>query len=907
MLHGFLKPAWQSKSSDKRCLAIVKMEQSSDENQKIFIKLANEDPSQKVRIASIKKLQDLSALFALSETAIEPEIKITATEVFASLIGPNSSIKKTQLETLLTQHPTASDSVIELSPFPELRHLLVEQSNEISLATLIPNVSYAETRCVIAEKIQSTNALELARKNLKGKDKKAERVIRVKLELIRSQQKQIESNQTLAEELLKNLHFIATHPQWRSEFKSRFEQIMSRWSELEPTINKDMVATFNTLKTSTQDKVNEQTQQEKVKTQQLELLLKIESFCCDELANLNLNDLRLKHVNINSVLADSLSTWLELNQSVTVDASLSRRFLNAERALEWLGELISEQPQAAISNPCWPNNYPTLKAYAEADELHQQQCIDLKAAEDAEKNAIEQLHKRLNRLMATTKQGDLRKARNEFTAVSKAVEKQIGKDRAQLDDRVIKAQETVQKMEDWHIFATEPKLLELCEQMENLATSTINADALAKKIAHLQQQWKNLGHSEASDTHWPRFKIAADTAYKPCADFFTQRKETQKANLQKREPFIIEIQTLLDDTQWQDQVDFKQVENSLKDIDAKWRSIKDVERHSGQKQWNKFKALKEKIHAHLDPVYDANIELKQSVVHQIEQLLESDLQENSLDKLKLYQSRWKLIGVTRRKQDQILWKEFKSKSDAVYEKISNLRSERRSQEDEQLQLYKNVIQQISLLAKNAKTLAQIDSELEALQITYQSLPPLPKELPEKLIERLEGDYQRAETNISAARETIIINTKQDQLDQLKLKASLCSELEALVSSQANQDQVEKMRTQISNIELVDKEWEVGIQQRLKFIDIDDKKQANEKRRHLCIELEILKGIDSPSEDKSLRMNMQLQHMQAKGLASTAQNKPSALKNIEVNWCISNGAEPTLQKQLQQRFDAVISK
>ena len=907
MLHGFLKPAWQSKSAEKRRLSILKMDLSNQENQNIFIKLANEDPSQEVQLECIKKLQDPSEVFSLSETNDDITIQLAASEALALLIGPNSSITKNQLEELLVNYPIASGKLIELAPFSDLRHELLEKSNDMDLAKSIADVNYAETRCIIAEQLQDINALELARKNLKGKDKKAERVLRTKLESIRLDQKQLAINQAAADELLDNLRFIATHPQWRSEFKDRFEKIISRWSELDQTTNKDTNDAFLAFKKTTQEKVDKQTEQENIKLEQLNLLQKIESYCCGTLVHFSLKQLKDERLTINSLLAESITSWLELNNKVTSEASLSSRFLKAERALEWLTALISDHPKTALSESRWPNDYPNLSVYTEVAEQQQQQRLDLESTQASEQLAIEQLHKRLNRLMATTKQGDLRKARHELTAVSKAVEKKSGKDRVKLDERVIKAQETVQKMEDWHVFATEPKLLELCDKMENLSTTKLHADALAEQISSLQRQWKSLGHSAASDKHWPRFNKAGDVAYQPCADFFAQRKETQKDNLQKREPFIADMQSLLNDTQWQDLLDYKPIEQALKEIDIKWRSIKDVERHGGQRQWNKFKAIKEQIYAYLDPVYDANLELKQNVVAQIEQLLESDLQESALDKLKLYQSRWKQIGITRRKQDQTLWKEFKSKSDAVYDRISGLRSERKSQEDEQLEVYRGLTKQILSLAKNAASLAQLDNEFEALQQRYETLPILPKELPEKLLERLESDYRRAATNISTARDKLIENSKRHQLNQLKLKANLCSELEAAINSQANQSDIDSLKTQIDSILIDDKEWQSGIQQRLKFSEDKDKSTANEQRRRLCLELEILKGIESPNEDKALRMSMQLERMQRKGLAASTDDKSQALEKLEVNWCLYPGAEPTVQQCLQKRFENIISK
>jgi hypothetical protein len=47
-------------------------------------------------------------------------------------------------------------------------------------------------------------------------------------------------------------------------------------------------------------------------------------------------------------------------------------------------------------------------------------------------------------------------------------------------------------------------------------------------------------------------------------------------------------------------------------------------------------------------------------------------------------------------------------------------------------------------------------------------------------------------------------------------------------------------------------------------------------------------------------------MKNQGLGAAAQEENIALKELEVNWCVLEGAEPNVQKALQKRFEMVIS-
>ena len=906
MLHGFFKPAWQSKSSEKRRSSVLKMNSLSVENQIIFSKLARQDPSLAVQLECIKKLQNPSVLFELYSTANDEQLKCAAKDRLRSSITSSSPEARDSLTELLQKHPASSYVLIEHAPFPELRHELVANAHEIDLAHLIANVSFSDTRHVIAEHLHSFSALELARKNLKGKDKKAERTLRTKLDDLRQKQKQIDVAQSAANELISNMAFIANHPQWRSEFKGRFEHYLARWKTLESLVSDATVNAFMRLKNTAQEKVDDQKEQERTQEQQLVLLNNLENYCCNTLAGLSLEDLKKEQIHISTLLVETISSWLELNKNGSVKPAMSQRFLTAERALEWLTTLLSENPKPAFTESHWPSNYPTLIAYPDISNQYQQRALETNSAITAYNEGLTQLHQRLNRLMRTTQQGNLRKAKHELDAVTQIIGKYKERDRAQLEGRLLKAQENVQKMEDWHLFATEPKLVALCEQMEALANSKIHADALAEKIAKAHKKWKSLGHSDAADSHWPRFKAASDLAYKPCTDFFKQRKDIQKNNLQKREPLINQLTDLLQNTQWQDQVDYKHLEHTLKDIDTKWRAIKDVERKAGQRQWHRLTKIKDQIQAHLDPVYDANINLKHTLMGHVEQLHASEVNENSLDKLKSLQRQWKAVGITRRQQDQALWKQFKYQSDAVYEKISALRSKVKANEESQLKRYKGIIQDMTILAHSAQSIAQIDRDSFALQQQYNSLPPLPSGLHEKHIERLNHDYRRVEAKLSTTRDSIISKIENEQFAQLKHKASLCSEVERIINSPNTNAQVDTLRSQIADLVLAEKKWENDIQNRLALATNRDKKNANEQRRRLCTALEILNNIDSPIEDKPLRMAMQLERLQQQGLIASTHDNKHAIKDIEVQWYTLEGAEPSLQNALQRRFEKALS-
>ena len=913
MLSRLFKPAWQSDSPEKRLLAIQKLNRDDKAHQLIFEELASKDRSDAVRIECIKQMDNAESLFIAYQAQTKEATKETAKSAFCETIGNKSTLDEAEIESLVLRHNDSKILIAQHCPYPELRVRLVASLEETVRAQIVADVYYADTRLYIAESLITSEALEIGRKQLKGKDKNAERVIRAKLDALRIKQKLETNVNTLANELCEQMEFIAQHPEWRPEFKSKYELYQQRWSalELEPPLN--TIQRFTDSAKTAESKVEHQTTLEQAENQQLSVSGKLEQYCVT-LATLSLSELSEEQLSINTVLGEALTSWLESTSVIPAREKISTQFLNAQQALSSLSDLIEtassndinvKELASNIASLSWQKHYPPLVARAEADTLlHSIKTQELTLKEQEKRN-LDSLHKRINRLLGTSNKGDLKKAKHELSATTKAATKYAGKERKILDERLEMANEIVLKMTDWQDFAIEPKLIELCDSMESLIGSKVHPDKLANQISGLQKKWKTLGHGEISEQHWPRFKRASDTAYEPCSEFFSQRRATQKANLAKREPIIEQTRTLLNETNWNDSPDYKLVEATLRQISNDWRKIKDVDRKAGQKQWDKLSAIKELIYQKIDPVYDANIEQKHQLIEQTRSLAESSIGDDSISKLQLFQNRWKQIGITRRKQDQEAWKQFRDASESVYQRVKAQRNEKRAIEDEQISAYKNIIGEIYSLAKSAQDLSKSDLEFDTLCEKYKSLPPIPKALPEKLTDKLEKDFQRACETYSKAHDRIVQASKDKVIDKLREKAALCTKLELAIKDNKRDQALELERT-IDAITIDEKSLAKRFEERLKASALTDKTKANEARRLVCIDLEILLGQPSPEQDKALRMQVQLERMKDAGIGHSSIELSNALNNLKLDWLCLPGAEPDLQDTLEQRFNALIA-
>lgn len=913
MLGGLLKSGWQSNSPEKRRLSILKMNTGAEANQAIFENLALNDPSLLVRGACITRLRLPAALFRAYNGQLDDAVKQTAKIAFCQLVGIDSKLSEAELEALLSEHSEAITLIAQHCPYSSLRSRLLDQLSPIEQAEAIAGVTYAETRFHVAEQLQQLEALEIARRELKGKDKKSEKLIRSKLEHHRSEQKLKDAVEQAAQVLCEKMQFIAQHPEWRSEFKGKYELYLQRWCELEPSPNDAISSQFESATQSAQLKVNDQIQHEDAEQSQVQICDNLEHYC-RALAPLNLVELADERLSINAVLGEALTIWLTNSELVSPNALLAEKFLKAQKALSSLSDLIQSTSQLEVDLPRlkialsalkWHKKYSDLAALAEASSLYEGLALAGKKHAKHHKDNLDSLHKRINRLLGTSNKGDVKKAKQELAATGKTATSYTGQERKALDERLQMASEIVSKMNDWQNFAIEPKLIQLCLSMEKLVNSKTHPDKLSQQISELQSGWKKLGHTDMSDQHWQRFNAAADLAYTPCASFFEQRRATQKDNLARREPLIAQMKSILDQTDWDASPDYKKVELRLRDITNEWRKINNVERKAGQNQWDRLSAIRDQVYQQLDIVYEQNIEQKNQLISQVNKLSEGVIQDNAGDKLKLLQSRWQQIGITRRKQDQQAWQLFRQAGDNLFEKVKASRRQKRALEDQQVQAYKSVVNDIHSLAKTATDLADADKQFELLSLAYAELPKLPSSLPEKLLERLESDFLRAGEAYYKAHDRIIQSSHDRIIDKLGDKADLCSQLE-LAFINADTSLINDLEAKIASIEINDKVLDKQFSIRLSAASTLDKSEANRSRTLLCIYLEILLDIASPAQDKTLRMQIQLERMKNTGLGHTTIEQGKVLAKAQIDWLCLAGADPELQVTLDQRFRALMN-
>lgn len=1000
MLNDLFKPAWKSSSVEKRLKAISAMNSASSEKQKILAQLAADDADISICIAAIQKLTSVATLHEMSIKHDNDSVRGEAEKRLNELLSAGCSLNENQYRDLLNQYPELTVRVAAHAELSSVRTEAIQRLAENQLVEVLSLTGYTDARQLIAERLTNTEvnieALESARKILRGKDKNAERILKTKIDEFRRQERQHAENLTTVEKLTKEVEYLANRD-WRAEFKAKLLAHRKCWDKLDFEIDPDMNQRYQTARQIIDSRFEQQNIIEQTQQSQQQLVAELETFLRD-ITSRDLASLIETHAETSTRIDQFSDSWQQLavnNQPEQVTQELVEKMLSAlqsanqlvlqaadilqqksfaesdeteaaeieaaeiegaetenaeteaaetestrqSRAAKTLAE-NSQRLNAALKNLKWPAVYGELQVATElqAQLTDWQKTQATSVAEHQEK--LDSLHKKISSIFRFSHAGNLARAKQFCERVEKALHHFEGKELAALEERFEEARKTLGDMGDWKNFATEPKYVELCEAMELLATSKHHPDKRSNEMKALQQHWKKLGNSDISDSYWPRFKEAADKVYQPCAEFFDKRHALRKTHLEQRQQYVVQMQELFEATDWDNNPDYKAVQSSMRSISDHFTAIKDVERGAGEKQWKQFRSFKDQVTAKLDVVYEANINLKHQLIEQTEALAGAEVKEENLAKLKSLQTRWKQIGITKRNQDQKAWTEFKKQGDLVYQKVQQLHQGQKEKTDQQVNAYRDIIKAIQQLANTAKDLAEADQLFSALQAKYAELPelPLPEtrgaeskgpdsyrsdshradshrsearrhlapgQLPEKLAEGIQRDYRKACDQFDEGRSRIIKNKHAQQIEALRQKAALCLLQEALGESPPA-EKLQEISQQWDAIELHDAVLSRRIEKRRNSAQAAiDRAAITAERRMLCLQLEIAMGAPSPAEDKTLRMQYQLEQMNKSGLGQQTENSAERLEQLELDWLCMPGAEPEQQKELDERFQRAL--
>lgn len=879
-------------------------------------------------IDQIKELNTLFDLFQQAEEKLKPRIENLLAKEISNMTLADA--KQTQTAFEIVDKAILSnqqDVLFLLAKFCEQEELCQKVISKLGISKkelLLQEGKSDVSKALIVKHIDNLETLKRLEKETKGKDKKTYRIIQEKVELLESIAAQKNLLLEKAKHVLDSMQKLSK-TSFAPLYDSKFLHIESEWLNLqeeikhsnfsiETIIDTDAFNAFSEAAKQCQLVINEVVAAEK-KTQVLEqnqlflekALVNLKAFLSAESIDIHACTQLIQSIH-DKLNESTLSKNFDTKTFSLYQAAFAfhQSVLAKANELEMLDTKITELQTLFASNhkkkKAEQNTLLSiqglLKELANIKRQSPKELVTLdfdiealkilktkeKALQDLEKQYLDmqlEFLQKMEKKLGYVKTELENKALTTVIRLHKEAQELLAfcpvKQHEKLQKRLDSYQEDIVKLEDWFNFATLPKRKALCEQMAELAKNAPRSkiNILKEDINKLQQQWKELGHARDSEGEalWKQFQEAGNLAYKPIKDLVERKEQEKTKNLETRQQILQKLTKHIDDF-YSDSVKANSDEQKtitqsseklLRYAQADWNKAFPIPsgHQALQKTFDeKIKLLNEK----LMPARSINLGKKNSLLAQAEKLIAVSNIEEAIEQAKKLQLEWKEVGYC--ENDEAMWTQFRAFCDKVFENRDSLRDEQKSKEQKSISTAKIICKAIDELDK--EDVNEFESELRKLCSQYEDLKDLPKQRKD-----LQSNFLKVKKSAQSRLESL---KRNHQTQSFQHVVDVCKALgrleESIIAKTLNSDELENQFEALCTefhcpltSKLALKNSLLMLQKELQNTN-DYLQQQKDSLRKLCVELEIELDINSPSQDKALRMELQVRRLNKKFNQST---------------------------------------
>ncbi len=260
--------------------------------------------------------------------------------------------------------------------------------------------------------------------------------------------------------------------------------------------------------------------------------------------------------------------------------------------------------------------------------------------------------------------------------------------------------------------------IRLCEQAEELLLETNTIKAF-NQLQKLHDRWREVGPvpRENKDDIWERFKAATSKINKQYQDFFENRKQEQKKNLEAKRALCEKVEEI-NEMEIDSHKEWSEKSKEVVNLQKVWRTIGFAPRKDNNKIYSRFREACDKFFDAKREFYSKNKELQQNNLQmkidlclQAEALKESTDWRKATQDLINIQKQWKEIGPVPRKHSDPLWKRFRAACDYFFDKKSEHFSEIDTEQVDNLNKKLELIKEV----ENFKSTGDVDKNLNRLK------------------------------------------------------------------------------------------------------------------------------------------------------------------------------------------------
>jgi hypothetical protein len=191
----------------------------------------------------------------------------------------------------------------------------------------------------------------------------------------------------------------------------------------------------------------------------------------------------------------------------------------------------------------------------------------------------------------------------------------------------------------------------ICEKVEEINLQEFKSfrdfESKSEDIVKLQKMWRTIGFAPKKHNIriYQRFREACDAFFEKKRSFYSDNKEIQQENFQKKTELCVQAESFMESTDW------KATTDALIRLQREWKQIGPVPRKQSEKIWKRFRkacdyffSRKSAHFADVDTTYEDNLKAKEGVIEELEGFDEGLDVKQAFEKLKDIQRRWTEIG-----------------------------------------------------------------------------------------------------------------------------------------------------------------------------------------------------------------------------------------------------------------------
>ena len=918
------------------------------------VKAAREDKDPEVRCCALGLLDDLALLTELLATETVPSLREVAGQRQRVLLagplhtGPPLELR---LETLQqARAPELSVFLVRQAEVADVRVAALEQVKETALLCDIAiGDAVAAVRRAALERIEDPQAWETISRETRNKDKQVSRLARERLDAWQQARADRENTERLCREM-EELQARTRH----AGDAVHLRRLDGQWAALEPVAAAEFTERYRRARGPVAAGL-----------EQLAVLQGKRRAICEHLekllAGLNDNDGSTAPAAAELLASRDafIDRWQALVPAANEDDPLAQRFAalvqQVRRAADRLVrdhacavrlQALVEQAvaladkQAKLDEPRikklearWAAlEQPASRSLAEGlqhdftsalrtlrDRLKRQHQQRVQALETAEGLLVE--------LEAALQEGELERAlslRDRLRHRLKTSRGVAERKRQALQEQLQGMLPRLEELRQWRHWGGGKARLRLCTEIEALAESVLSAEEVAARVRNARDAWKRIDHAEgpAGEALWQRFDQACTRAYEPYQRERRAQAARRVAHFEQKQALYRELDEFERDTDWQ-QVDWHAADQRVRKARERWRRIGSVPEKARSSLEKHFGEVLERLESHLGKERERELQRRRALIRKVEQLASAPDTRAATRVVKEAQAKWKPTVQAARREEQALWKQFRSACDEVFK---HSREQRVAADAEQ---QANLERKTALCAELEALLDDADADFQGIahrfaqaRSEWADIGIIPRKVERSIQSRFEALGKRfVQRQQQAARAA-----EQLLLQGLQARYRLCQILEAAVQEStvdaaARQQLVEETGQAWQALGGLDARHEKVLRARFDLASralggddqagqtlLDGLSGNLEKRLELCLQTEIAAGVDSPAEFTQARMQYQVSRL-ADAMHHKLEEPRSSherLRDLHMAWYQAGPVPLALQDDLEARFERAIS-